>query len=140
MNIVEIPKIIEHLKTNINITNIVWNNIFFWPPPRDLDISTNIYLILDIITQVPSFYDRSARIEIKVCAKNESITKQALINTISIINDFLCINNNWVINMNWFIINSFIEGWNFIILLDDKERHILIKDYFVNFFKENFIY
>lgn len=139
MNNVSVPKIIEYIKTIPTITSIVWQNIFFWAPRIDTDIDTNIFLIISIVSQVPTYSQRQARLEFRFCAKNDSQTMQSLIDLQATTTANLCFNSfNWVKDFNWFQVVSFIEGQWFTPLRDDLERNVLIKDYLITFFKDEY--
>jgi len=136
MNSVSVPKIIEYINTITAITDIVWQNIFFWYPRINNDINTNIFIVINIVSQSPSFSQRQARLEFRFCSKNDWVSLQSLIDLQNTTTENLCfINCNWVKDFNWFEISSFIEWWQFVPLRDNLERNILIKDYLILFFK-----
>ena len=139
MNSVDVWKIIQDLKLIPAITSIVWTNIFFWEPRKDLDISTNSYIVINIISQIPSFAQRQARLEFRLLWKIDTVKKQSLINLCWIVTSSLCFTScNWVKSYNWFKVSSIIEWNDFKLFIWDWNRNILIKDYIVTFFKDEY--
>jgi hypothetical protein len=139
MNSISVPDIITYIKTIPAITSIVWQNIFFWQPHIDSDVNTNIFIVINIISQNPSYSQREARIEFRFCTKTDWISIQSLINAQNIVTENLCFNNcNWAKDFSWFTVSSFIEWNQFVPLKDNLERNVLIKDYIINFFKDEY--
>ena len=139
MNSISVPKIITYIKTITAITNIVGQNIFFWVPKSDADITTDIYLVINIISQVPSYSQRQARLEFRFCSKTDWVTLQSLIDLQWLATANLCFESyNWVKDFTWFTVVSFIEWWQFLPFRDDLDRNILIKDYLVTFYKDEY--
>lgn len=139
MNSVEVWKIIQYIKTIPAITAIVWQNIFFWEPKKETDINTDIYILINIISQVPSFSQRQARLEFRFLWKTDKVKLSDLINICWLTTENLNFNScNWVKDFSWFSVSSFIEWNNFLPFRDDNERNILIKDYIVTFFKNEY--
>jgi len=139
MNSVNVWKIIQEIKTITDITDIVWQNIFFWEPKKESDISTDIYIAINIISQIPSFSQRQARLEFRFLTKKDTVKLTNLIDICWIVTDNLSFDScNWVKDFNWFTVSSFTEWSEFRPFRDNNERNILIKDYFVTFFKDEY--
>ena len=137
MNSINVWKIIQEMKTITDITDIVWQNIFFWQPKKEWDINTDIYIVINIISQVPSFSQRQTRLEFRFLSSKDTIKLTDLINICWIVTDNLSFNScNWVKDFNWFSVSSFIEWNDFLPFRDSNERNLLIKDYLINFFKD----
>ena len=139
MNSVDVWKIIQYMKTITDITDIVWQNIFYWEPSRESDVNTDIYIIINEISETPDFSQRRARLEFRFLWSKDTVKKTALKSTCWIVTDNLSFNNcNWVKDFDWFSVSSFIEwnsAWPF---RDSNERNLLIKDYIVTFFKDEY--
>lgn len=132
---VNVSKIIEYMKTITDITNILWQNIFFDVPKTINWINTDIYLAINIVSEVPMFSKKQARLEFRFLATKDNITKQSLIEAEKVITQNLSFEtNNWVRDFNWFKVSSFTEA-NATILRDELNRNLMIKDYFLTFFK-----
>ena len=137
MNSIDIWKIIQDIKLIPSITAIVWNNIFFWEPRNEDDITTDLYIVINIISQTPSSSWRDTRIELRFLSKKDNTTKQSLIDLCTMVTNSLCFTTcNWIKDFNWFKVSSFIEWPDFRIFVWDNERNLLIKDYIVTFFKD----
>ena len=138
MNSVDVWKIIQKMKTITDITDIVWQNIFYWAPIKSSDIDKDIYIIINEITEIPDFSQRNTRLEFRYLGNNDSVKKTSLKNICWIVTDSLSFDScNWVQDFDWFKVSSFIEwnsAWPF---RDDKDRNLLIKDYIVTFFKDD---
>jgi len=139
MNSVDVWKIIQKMKTITAITDVVWQNIFFWQPIKESDVDTNIYIAINIISQVPSFSQREARLEYRFLSSKDTVKLTDLINICWIVTENLSFDScNWVKDFNWFTVSSFIEWNEFLPFRDDNNRNLLIKDYIVNFFKDEY--
>ena len=139
MNSINVWNIIQYIKTKTAITNICWTNIFFGEPWRLADVNTNIYIIVNVISQIPSYATRTTRLEFRFCSKTDTIKKQELIDLQNLTTQYLSFEScNWVRDFNWFKVTSFIEWNSFVILRDNLERNILIRDYLITFIKDEF--
>lgn len=74
MNI-KIDKIVESLLTIPSLTNIFGTRIYWGEPVRE---QSGVYLVLNTVSQSYTEYDRTARIEARICSHTENVTKKTL--------------------------------------------------------------
>ena len=140
MNSVNVWKIIQEMKTITDITDVVWQNIFFWEPKKESDINTDLYIVISIISQIPTFSQRQARLEFRFLSSKDTVKLTNLINICWIVTANLSFDScNWVKDFDWFTVSSFIEWNEFLPFRDDNNRNLLIKDYLVTFFKDEYV-
>ena len=124
---INVGDIVTYLLTQSIITNVVWTNIYFGEPIWE---KTWISLILNVITQTPHPVTREARVEFRFVWNDINVTKQSLIDLQDIVTENIVYASEcWLKNFNWFYVYH-VEEWEvFTLLLDEKRRNYLIKDY-----------
>ncbi len=127
-----VDKLVAHLESITEITDITWDKIYYWKPFK---IPTDwITIIWWLISQTPNELYKRARIELRFIWNNEGVTKKSLIDLQNIVIQKLCYDDClWEKSFDWFKVFSTIEWLQLTELLDDKKRNILVKDIIINF-------
>ena len=89
------------------------------------------YIVLNSISQViDTPITKQTLVEARIIWHDENDTKKSLVNIASILNDELITTDTLQLqSLNWFNVYKIVEGWDFRMFIDDKNRNILIKDY-----------
>ena len=127
--LIELDKICWYLKwLTSTLWTVVSDRIYFWEPMRE---QTWPYIVLNSISQViDTPITKQALVEARIIWHDENDTKKSLVNIASILNDELITTDTLQLqSLNWFNVYKIIEGWDFRMFIDDKNRNILIKDY-----------
>ena len=133
--LIKLDKICWYLKwLTSTLWTVVSDRIYFWEPMRE---QTWPYIVLNSISQViDTPITKQALVEARIIWHDENDTKKSLVNIASILNDELITTDTLQLqSLNWFNVYKIIEGWDFRMFIDDKNRNILIKDfifYFLN--------
>lgn len=129
MRSVSLPSIVAYLKAQPTVAALFGTRVYVGEPTSD--IQTGIYLCVNVITMTRGEVEATARVELRFCAHNEQVTKQALIDAQDACSRVLATGGSIV--MGSFVPYLIEEGADFAALRDDKNRNILIRDYFVHF-------
>jgi len=127
--LIKLDKICWYLKwLTSTLWTVVSDRIYFWEPMRE---QTWPYIVLNSISQViDTPITKQALVEARIIWHDENDTKKSLVNIASILNDELITTDTLQLqSLNWFNVYKIIEGWDFRMFIDDKNRNILIKDY-----------
>lgn len=127
--LIELDKVCNYLKTlTSSLGVLVSDRIYFWEPMNE---QTWPYIILNSISQViDNPITKKALIEVRILWHDENDTKKSLVNIASVLNNALITTDtNSLYNLSWFEVYKIIEGWDFRIFIDEKNRNLLIKDY-----------
>jgi hypothetical protein len=128
---IQIPNIVTYLKAIPNIASVLWERIFFWPP---ISFQDWIYLVINVVSQVWTSVDKVARVEFRFIWDSENTKKQSLIDIQDIVTELLVFSwENWIKKFWTFEVYSIQEWPVFQLFIDDKNRPLLIKDYFFRF-------
>lgn len=127
-----VDKLVAYLETVTDITDIVWQEIYYWKP---FEFQTDwITIIWGLISQTPDELYKRARIELRFIWNSESITKKDLIDVQNIVVQYLCYESClWQKNFDWFTVFNTVEWWQLVELMDNNSRNILIKDFIIYF-------
>lgn len=114
----QLNKIIDYLNTISNITDLVWDRIYWWIPK---DEPTENYITLNIITEAqPLSVEKFNRIEFRYIGWDTATTYQDLQNIDEQV--LIALNNykaDWVYKI---VITNFVNGY------DNKQKRVLIRD------------
>ena len=127
--LIKLDKICWYLKwLTSTLWTVVSDRIYFWEPMRE---QTWPYIVLNSISQViDTPITKQALVEARIIWHDENDTKKSLVNIASILNDELITTDTLQLqSLNWFNVYKIIEGWDFRMFIDDKNRNLLIKDY-----------
>jgi len=127
--LIKLDKICWYLKwLTSTLWTVVSDRIYFWEPMRE---QTWPYIVLNSISQViDTPITKQALVEARIIWHDENDTKKSLVNIASILNDELITTDTLQLqSLNWFNVYKIVEGWDFRMFIDDKNRNILIKDY-----------
>jgi len=125
----KIENIVSYLKSVSAITNLVWQRIYYWEPMRE---QTGPYIIINQVWQnIVDTVTKSALLEIRIVWNDENVTKKQLVNIIDIVESYIITTNSY----QKYIDTTFkiVEWWSFEILVDSKNRQLLIKNYIFYF-------
>lgn len=127
-----VDKLVAYLETVTDITDIVWQEIYYWKP---FEFQTDwITIIWWLVSQTPDELYKRARIELRFIANSESITKKELIDVQNIVVEYLCYQEClWQKNFDWFTVFNTVEWWQLVELIDNNNRNILVKDFIIYF-------
>ena len=127
--LIKLDKICWYLKwLTSTLWTVVSDRIYFWEPMRE---QTWPYIVLNSISQViDTPITKQTLVEARIIWHDENDTKKSLVNIASILNDELITTDTLQLqSLNWFNVYKIVEGWDFRMFIDDKNRNILIKDY-----------
>lgn len=133
--LIQLDKVCTYLKTlTTTLWTVVSDRIYFWEPMRE---QTWPYIVLNSISQViDNPVSKQALIEARIIGNDENVSKKQLVTIAWMLNDWLITTDTQSIyNLSWFDVYKIVEGWDFRIFVDDKNRNLLIKDfifYFIN--------
>lgn len=133
--LIQLDKVCTYLKTlTTTLWTVVSDRIYFWEPMRE---QTWPYIVLNSISQViDNPVSKQALIEARIIGNDENVSKKQLVTIAWMLNDWLITTDTKSIyNLSWFDVYKIVEGWDFRIFVDDKNRNLLIKDfifYFLN--------
>lgn len=133
--LIQLDKVCTYLKTlTTTLWTVVSDRIYFWEPMRE---QTWPYIVLNSISQViDNPVSKQALIEARIIGNDENVSKKQLVTIAWMLNDWLITTDTQSIyNLSWFEVYKIVEGWDFRIFVDDKNRNLLIKDfifYFLN--------
>lgn len=125
--LIELDKVCTYLKLSA-LSSLVSNRIYFWEPMKE---QTWPYIILNSISQViDNPVSKKALIEARIVWHDENDTKKSLVTIAWLLNTVLITTEtNQLFNLSWFDVYKIIEGSDFRIFVDEKNRNLLIKDY-----------
>lgn len=130
MNI-KIDKVVETLLTVPSLTAVFGTRIYWWEPVRE---QSWLYLVLNTISQSFTEYDRTARVEARICSHNENITKKTLNEASEALYNYLVDDTDGWQKVFWTFKVYKVCGWvEFVVLRDEKNRNILIQDFIFYF-------
>lgn len=127
--LIQLDKVCTYLKTCSSLATLVSDRIYFGEPMRE---QTWPYIVLNSISQIvwDTTITKQALIEARIIGHDENDTKKSLVTIASALNDELITTyTNELYTLSWFEVYKIIEGWDFRIFIDEKNRNLLIKDY-----------
>jgi len=128
---VQIDKIVDFLKATSTVATIVSDRVFFGEPMRE---QSWVYIAVSPVSEVRELVNKQALVEIRLVWNDENVRKKQLIDLINIITDEITTTDtNQTFNFNWFVCYKVVEAWGFDLLVSDKNKNILIKDYIFYF-------
>jgi hypothetical protein len=127
MNQIAVGTIITYLNTIDDLTDIVWDRIFFWFPISD--VQDWIYIAINIITERRDRCSKWTYLEFKIIANDNNVTFDSLLAVRNIISDYFIGNKD----MSWFYVYWVNEDGTFKNGYDEKNRKVIIQDYLFNY-------
>lgn len=129
MRSVSLPSIVAYLIAQPTVASLFSTRVYVGEPSSE--VQAGIYLCANVVTMSRGEVEATARVELRFCAHNEQVTKQALIDAQDAVSRVLATGGPVV--MGSFVPYLIEEGTDFAALRDDKNRNVLVRDYFVRF-------
>lgn len=123
-NELSLPDIITALNAMPDISGIVWSRIY-WGSPK-LDTQPWIYMTVNTISEIPDITNKVTRVEFRFYWHNDSVTYANLMDLKNKVTNNLL----KTFDFNWFSVYKITEGTQYMSTIDEKNRKLLLKDYF----------
>ena len=128
MSYFQIDWIVDYLKATSTVHTFVEDRIFYWEPMRE---QTKDYIVINQVSQIiETTVSKQALIEIRIISWDENTRKKTLLSILdSVTNSLVLTPTNATYTLWTQTVYKIVEAWWFDLLVDDKNRNVLIKDY-----------